>query len=357
MQDTQARLRDQRKPGHGWFDNEIYDVFGDELQQDGISVYMTLARLCYGALVKKKNGAAYGLRELAANARMGKDTFARTLKRVVALGLVVEHKGRTAQSPSTYDLVDVKELAAEYMREAVKREKAAVEEKRRLAEAERKTVSTVDSSRDVTLVDLLKSSAVMVMDEVTPHDAAKCLSVRQSMEQPDSVDKKICAEPVATDVSQKCTSFATEVSHDLRHLRQDTRHKTQHTTPQPPVPGGELPEHLKTGCLECAAVAVARVMRECGLSEPRPGRGVSRAIRAAMEMHLERADAPDGGWQPDDFDRIADRMVKAYALFLEEADLMAFRVGAPKFFAEGWWNDRARWPYDPKLLDRARRRL
>ena len=97
-------------------------------------------------------------------------------------------------------------------------------------------------------------------------------------------------------------------------------------------------------------------MRECSLSEPRPGRGVSRSIRAAMDTHLARADAPDGGWLPDDFDRLAQQMIAAYALFLGDSDLMSYRVGAPKFFAEGWWVDRAKWPYDQKILE-ARRRL
>lgn len=210
-----VRLRDQRKPGHGWYDNEIFDVFGDELGQHGISVYVTLTRLCYGVRLKM------GLREMASHARMKKDTFSRNLKRVIALGLVIEQKGATPQSASTYELVDVKELATKYMRGAVEKEKAN----------RRVSVSEGDSREPVTLAELLIPRAPDVMQS-PQQDAANCLNERHG-------SKNFCVAQDATEVSQNGTGFATEVSQDVRHaLIQDTRHQDTSTPPNPPQAGG-----------------------------------------------------------------------------------------------------------------------
>lgn len=214
-----VRLRDQRKPKHGWYDNEIYDVFGDELGQHGISVYMALTRLCYGETVCHDGGAPYSVRELAEHARMKKDTFHRNLKRVIAMGLVVERKGATAQSASFYDLVDVKELAARALRDAVNAAKA-------------KSVSPRDTRPAPTLAQLVSNRMKERADEVSG-DERKCLTQRQQ-------DKKNCAAESATEVSQNCTDFETEVSQDGRHLRQDSRPQDPRQVLPPAPQGGKL---------------------------------------------------------------------------------------------------------------------
>ncbi len=374
MTDSKARLRDQRKPGHGWFDNEIFDVFGDELRQDGISVYMTMARMCYGVSV------TMSLREMAGHARMSKDTFARSLKRVIAIGLVREEKGRTPQSASTYYLVDVKELAVAYMRAAVDAEKARVEENRGGVQATRESVSAGDSGRDMTLVGLLNSGRVMVIDEVTPHDAAACLTERQIVGDRTSVDIFLAADESATEVSQNDPHFATEVSQDVRHVRQDTRHKTRNNTPLPPLQGGstiaisrvqepqrqKLPgglasacrkhgshhdrPHDERDCLDCAQEAVSKVMRECGVSDP----GVARVIRRAMELDHQRTDGPVS------WNRLAEWMSEARIRLSNSAEFL-FRVPTPKeFFGSDMWRNDAMWPWDKVALretNQRRRRL
>lgn len=103
-----AAVRNERKPRHGWFDYEVLDVFGPDLGPFGIAVYMVLARHCYGGFRVTK-----GQRELAAQACMSKTELQRTLKKMIDLGLVVEHKGRTVKSVTSYDLTDVKELVEE----------------------------------------------------------------------------------------------------------------------------------------------------------------------------------------------------------------------------------------------------
>src|SRR5260370_10705667 len=113
VNETKARLRDRREPGHFWADNEIIDVFGDELGQNGISVYMTLTRFCYGTEVK------LSLREIGAAARMGKDKVRRAMKVLVALGLVIETKGARVKTESTWSLANVKALVQSYVSQSV----------------------------------------------------------------------------------------------------------------------------------------------------------------------------------------------------------------------------------------------
>jgi uncharacterized protein with PIN domain len=111
--DYDIKLRDRREPGHLWADNEIYDVFGDELGANGIGVYMTLARKCYGPSVQ------ISLRDLAEHARMSKDTVARGLAVLIRVGLVLELPTAKARTVKSYQLADAKALARKYVRESV----------------------------------------------------------------------------------------------------------------------------------------------------------------------------------------------------------------------------------------------
>lgn len=238
--ETTVRLRDQRKPGWGWYDKEIYDVFGDELRQDGISVYMTLTRLSWDGVVRKERGGAYSIRELAEHARMKKDTFHRSLKRVILLGLVAELKGSTAQSASLYELVDVKELATRYLRRAMAIPKA-------------ESVSARDTRPAPTLAQLVNAR---IKEHRRPENAAldNCLPERQMDDGSEFVPKKICSDEAETEVSQNCTTFATEVSQDERHLRQDSRLQESRTPPLPLPVGGELREDEREELAEVNAM-------------------------------------------------------------------------------------------------------
>jgi hypothetical protein len=102
-------------------------------------------------------------------------------------------------------------------------------------------------------------------------------------------------------------------------------------------------------CAECgeADAAVAKVMRECNLSNPR----LVRVIRAAMETQRAKSDAPP------DWNAIAELMIERQRLFVGDADLMRHSVGPRKFFAEGYWIDRELWPYDQAKIRDLRRRL
>lgn len=300
-------LRDRRKPGHGWYDNEIYDVFGDELRQDGISVYMTLTRLCYGTRV------TMSLREMATHARMSKDTFARNLKRVIGVGLVIEHKGATAQSASTYELVDVKELAGEYLR---------------------------------------KLNAGKVSQGETGSEAPK----------------KISPDQIATEVSQNEGDFATEVSQDVRHPLSQGLQDFQDTKTSTPSVGSQGNRVVSISRLETAPetaraamespgwssakhvaellTASLRVLAACGVTEDAR---LQDAIANALEAHCRR-------------EKCTLKLAEALALenvkaYLQDQHLMRVRYGWVNFFKQGLWLSASRWPYDKREVERLRRRL
>jgi hypothetical protein len=74
--EKKPKLRDRRQPGRFWADNEIIDVFGDDLGSHGILLYLTMARYAFGNVDVKMS-----LRDLAGAARMSKTTGARLAPR------------------------------------------------------------------------------------------------------------------------------------------------------------------------------------------------------------------------------------------------------------------------------------
>jgi len=314
VSETKSRLRDRREPGHFWADNEIIDVFGDELGQNGISVYMTMTRFCYGVEVR------LSLRDIAAAARMSKDTVARSMKVLVALGLVIETKGARAKTVSTWSLANVKALVQEYVRQSVS-------PRDRLQTLQ--THETPNSGAASTLVGLLKEQR------------ENCLTVRQNDSEHDSVDKDISVAPDATDLSHDCTDFATDLSHQTGPLidkTQDTKLQDKYT-PQPPSQAtGECGVSRFAGedPMQGRGEAVTKVMRELNITESRMMPVIARAI----DGFRAKTDAPP------DSNAVAELMVTARRAYLANAYVLKYQVGLRKFIALGIWADERQWVFD-----------
>ena len=328
---TKMRLRDRREPGHFWADNEIIDVFGDELGQNGISVYMTMTRFCYGAEVR------LSLREIAAAARMSKDTVARSMKVLVSVGLVIETKGAKAKTVSTWSLANVKALVQSYVRQSAPR---TVSQGDRLVEA--KTQESVSAARHSTLVEIVKEQR------------GNCLTVRQSGSEEESVDKKFCVAQDATDLSQNEAGYETDLSQSegshLYSKTQDT--KLQDNNPLPPsqangdcarMAGKPAAKNEMPACEE----AVRKVMRELNLTERR----MVPVIAHAIESYRAKTD------DPPNCNAVAEMMVKARHEYLEHEELLKFQVGVRKFFAHGIWADPRQWVFDHEKYEESSRRV
>lgn len=112
--------------------------------------------------------------------------------------------------------------------------------------------------------------------------------------------------------------------------------------------GKDFPDEREgVGCASCSAAdaAVAKVMRECSLSNPR----LERVIHRAMEAEHALSDAAVV------WNATAERMIHAWREFGSVAQLMRHSVGARKFFSEGMWCNWKLWPYDRQAVSEARR--
>lgn len=122
----------------------------------------------------------------------------------------------------------------------------------------------------------------------------------------------------------------------------------RNASPQPPsqAKGARLPSLAASADDDAKGFdeAVAKVQRECGLSGARIG-GV---IGVAMRLEESKDD------HPDTWNSICERMIRSYKRFLKEQEWMAYKVLAPRFFAELWDDDR-KWPWDEKKLSERRR--
>jgi DNA-binding transcriptional ArsR family regulator len=101
------KLRDKRKPGHCWQDNELYDCFQPVIGPLAVGVYVRLTRECYGAAVQ------ISLRDLASLTGISKSAVGRAMVVLERIGMVVVHRGSTKRIPA-YALADLKELAVHY---------------------------------------------------------------------------------------------------------------------------------------------------------------------------------------------------------------------------------------------------
>ena len=109
VNDTQQiRVRDTRKPGHCWQDNELYDVFQPIIGPMAMLVYLQMTRECYGHTVE------FSLRELGAASGVSKDTTQRALGVMEMIGMVRRMRAGSVHVPAQYELADLKELCRHY---------------------------------------------------------------------------------------------------------------------------------------------------------------------------------------------------------------------------------------------------
>jgi DNA-binding MarR family transcriptional regulator len=87
------RVRDERKPGHHWADNEVLDLYARELGPFGYSIYMALGRHSDN----RTGRCSKSQREIAAIFGVSADTVQRAIARLIELRLVAkeEQPGRS----------------------------------------------------------------------------------------------------------------------------------------------------------------------------------------------------------------------------------------------------------------------
>jgi hypothetical protein len=100
------KVRDERKPGHHWADNEVMDLFGKRIGPFGYSVYMYICRYAGNS-----DGRCYKSQtEIAAAFSISVDTVARAVYRLIEVGLIA--KEDIAGKPSIYIVLEVPKRTA-----------------------------------------------------------------------------------------------------------------------------------------------------------------------------------------------------------------------------------------------------
>ena len=100
-----VRLRDKRRPGHCWQDNELYGVFQPIVGTQAVSVYVNLTRDCYG-----ETRVSYTLRKLADAMSVSRAAVWRNLAVLESVGVLRLIRGK-GSGESSCELCDLKDAA------------------------------------------------------------------------------------------------------------------------------------------------------------------------------------------------------------------------------------------------------
>lgn len=101
----EVKLRDKRRPGNCWQDNELYDVFQPIVGAQAVSVYVNLTRDCYG-----ETRVSYTLRKLAEAMSVSRAAVWRNLAVLESVGVLRLIRGK-GSGESSCELCDLKDAA------------------------------------------------------------------------------------------------------------------------------------------------------------------------------------------------------------------------------------------------------
>lgn len=306
-------LRDKRKPGHCWQDNEAYDVFQPVIGAAAIHVYAVLTRFARGHEVQM------GIRDLEMESGTSRSAVARSLIAMEQVGMLRRRMGR-GTAAAAYELLDLKEAARALGAEWSPHRASWVLPPARAAEIWRSLFSV--SVRDA------KSGL-----SVPQGDAAGCGKRRASVSVGDAR---------GTLVSQNLGGCGSPAGHASSYR---TKPKLQDNHPLPPPQAeGERRPDPDSGDLDLVP-KIGAVMQGCGFTKPSLKRAISAQLRQEWDAGGEEAAA-----------RAAAAMIAAWRGLCENRHLLRYDWGAVKFFGEGHWRDREAWPWDSRALEAHRMR-
>lgn len=332
---------DLRNTGDGgWFyaENELFSVFAPLIGPDGVVVYMAMCRLIPLAAVDPDRPVT--VKRVEMTSCVSYSQAHRKMQQIVALGMVEETRS-SRQRPSTYKLVQLRELARLGDVELQRRLGVSSGDTEPRPQASPRLVQTLAAATEVqsgaasvtvppSLAGLVLAKAPMASVEagVSPGDTDTETGQNQPVSQ-----KTASVSQNWPSVSQK-----TALVSQNRGLLKEEEEDKEEDSPQPPQAGAaDLPfadckpgYQLFTGELRRAA---HWVRRECGIHQER----LERVIAAAL---LDRCQA--NGERLHEVARLA---VQRYGEYQRDVALLRFQWGAGKFFGERHWQDQAAWPY------------
>ncbi len=369
MEIPTIKLRDKRKPGHCWQDNELYDCFQPVIGALAVGVYARLTRECYGTTVKAP------LRDLAAMCGLSKSAVQRAFAVMETVGLVVATRTSVHRSPE-YALADLKELAIGYDAEFDTRRCSYIlppetlatlrtrvrEIKQRLHSGGVPMGDTEQEFQDATVSPAWPSGVPQNASGV-PQTAKNCDGNRLS--------KKARIQKETTPLPPFQKKGGLEKGIEAAHDNQGHGENSDRSDGHHPRIGVELADDTPGSDGSVAAVApgeaqlvtgeqrrsdvdaaagavgkgddregpVQRVMLACGWVNRR----LRPMIAEAIVLAAERGDAE---WD------VAGRMIASWQSLQQrsQAGLMRYAISPRKFIAEAHWRTDAMWPYDQEKL-------
>lgn len=299
---SQVRLRDKRKPGHCWQDNELYDCFQPVIGPLAVGVYVRITRECYGTAVK------ISLRELAALTGMSKSAVSRAMAVLELAGMILAKRGSAQRTPE-YDLADLKDLAIS--RSAVfdaKRSSYVLPKEAR--ERLRAEVVALEKRLQGTRVPVRDTEKKTVRDTSVPGEGQRC---------PSNAEKQL----------------AQQISKKERIQDKDKN----------PIPSENPEGGVSNAAGSLVAANAERVMLGCGFTDA----GVRKAIAEQLAAELARG--------CDSLDAPVQEMIEVWKEYQQcrRQNLLRFPPRERKFFSLGMWRGSSAWPFDREAMERARR--
>jgi hypothetical protein len=310
----QIGLRDRRKPGHCWQDNELYDAYQPVIGSLPVLVYVQATRHCYGSMAK------FSLRSMAESSGISKDTVRRALLIMQEIGMLRACGGAPGRA-AEYELVDLKDLAAHLGAQYDRRRASYVFPEAIVAELRAKVEKVLGKTQGKT---------------VSVRDSSHSVKRKATVSQRDSLFVEKAAEKADPGVSPRDAAVslgAKTVSPEGRPYISNTQNnKTTSPLPLPASGKGKdtgIPNR-DTQLLEAAHAVCAEV----GIAEPRREKEIRRAI--ALYCDRERMSPAE----------VAAAMIAAWREYREAREDMRFPWGARKFIIGGHWADPRSWPRD-----------
>jgi hypothetical protein len=364
--DEQMILRNQRKPGHFWIDNEVADCYQPIVGADAVWVYCRITRQAYGPWVR------FGLREMAELCGKSADTVRRCLAVLEAVGLIgVDRNGKRK---GQYALVDVKDLVirhgGEYDRQAgcYRLPVAETERMQKQVKALRVELARKKSAPSANGIALVTAVTVAQSDRLTAPtffgSEAKCdRTVAQSdktvapgahasfyMKDTKHQDKE--QHPLTPSQARgngegeeasdagKTKDGAAVVAGNCVSAGEDPRGEDE--TSYREVISGVASGGASGGDGSRAERAVDQVMQGCGLTAHR----LRKVLAAQLKQQVDRGEL---------LPTVALAMIAAWKKYILQDTGLRVKWGAKRFFEEGYWREERSWHWDRQALQEKQR--
>ncbi len=295
-----VKLRDRRRPGHCWQDNELYDAFQPIIGPHAVLVYVHLTRDCYTGKVD------YSIRDLADATGLSRMGVWRNLLVLEHVGILRLQKGR-GSAASSCELLDLKDAA--------------------------ERLGGVYNRRQASFV---------FTDSLTAKLRLEVTELRKNMQKKPAKDDSVCVpqsdanvrKSVVVPIRESDTSVTLEG--DLCHSDGGSHQYSEQDTilNTNPSPTPSLQEGAAVSAGPHIDDALEHVMRECGFTDPR----LKKALRSPLLLWKSR----NTGLAYD----AARAMIEAWREYQQVAELLRIHWGPRKFFTQGHWLKPDSWPVD-----------